>query len=91
MVDIRNFDHDIQSLVFENYTKFISSVETVKKMRQSIMKVDDKLKQMESSMKSINDLATKIDTNFKVKRGEIQKLTTINKELQKVAHHFEYP
>jgi hypothetical protein len=54
------------------------------------MKVDDKLKQMETSMRSINELATKIDANFKVKRGEIQKLTTINKELQKVSS-ISYP
>lgn len=47
-------DHEIQSLVFENYSKFISSIDTVKQMKTDISKVDDKLKSLDQSMDRIS-------------------------------------
>ena len=32
LADIRSYDQDIQSMVFENYSKFITSIDTVKKV-----------------------------------------------------------
>ena len=89
--DIKNYDQDIQSLVFENYNKFIISIETVKKMKENIIKVDEKLKVLNSSMGKINGLVSKIDDNLKVKRNEIQKLDTVNKDLQKLKKICEFP
>lgn len=51
--EIKVHDHEIQSLVFENYSKFISSIDTVREMKDNICKVDDKLKVLESSMDKI--------------------------------------
>ena len=59
--EIKVHDHEIQSLVFENYSKFISSIDTVNQMKNNICMVDDKLKVLESSMDKISDLALKID------------------------------
>lgn len=50
-------------------------------MKDNICKVDDKLNVLESSMDKIENLALKIDSTFSVKRKEIQKLDTINKDL----------
>jgi len=90
-IDIRSYDQDIQSMVFENYSKFITSIDTVKKMKDDIEKVDDKLKILEESVNKINDCALKIDDNLKVKRNEIQKLDTINKDLQRLRILCELP
>lgn len=89
--DIKSYDQDIQSLVFENYNKFIISIETVKKMKENIIKVDDKLKVLSTSMQKINGLVSKIDDNLKIKRNEIQKLDTVNKDLQKLKKICEFP
>jgi len=56
----------------------------VRDMKDNICKVDDKLKILESSMDNISGLALKIDSTFSVKRKEIQKLDTINKDLEKL-------
>ena len=82
--EVKVHDHEIQSLVFENYSKFISSIDTVREMKDNICAVDDKLKVLEKSMDKISDLALKIDSTFSVKRREIQKLDTINKDLEKL-------
>lgn len=53
--------------------------------------VDDKLKVLEKSMDRISQLALKIDSTFSVKRKEIQKLDTINKDLQKLKNLCDFP
>lgn len=35
-LDIRSYDQDIQSMVFENYSKFITSIDTVKKVSYAL-------------------------------------------------------
>ena len=54
--------------MFENYSKFIASIDTVKQMKTDISKVDDKLKNLDKSMEKISELALKIDNTFAVKR-----------------------
>ena len=59
-------------------------------MKDDIEKVDEKLKILEESVNKINDAALRIDDNLKVKRNEIQKLDTINKDLQRVTLKFYF-
>jgi len=61
----------MQSLVFENYSKFISSIDTVKKMKSEIFNVDSKMAILEESMNKISSLATIIDDSLSIKRTEI--------------------
>ena len=60
-------------------------------MKENIIKVDEKLKVLSTSMSNINGLVYKIDDNLKVKRAEIQKLDTVNKDLQKLKKICEFP
>ena len=89
--EVKVHDHEIQSLVFENYSKFISSIDTVRDMKDNICAVDDRLQVLENSMDSISTLASKIDSTFAVKRREIQKLDTINRDLQKLKNLCDFP
>ena len=54
-------------------------------MKDDIEKVDDKLKVLEVSISRINDSAIRIDSSLKTKRKEIQRLDTINNDLQRVS------
>ena len=60
-------------------------------MKDNICAVDDKLKVLENSMDKISSLASKIDSTFAVKRREIQKLDTINRDLQKLKNLCDFP
>ena len=53
--------------------------------------VDDKLRVLEQSMDKISSLALKINSTFAVKCREIQKLYTINKDLEKLKNLCEIP
>ena len=60
-------------------------------MKDNICMVDEKLKVLEKSMDNISELALKIDETFKFKRKEIQKLDTVNKDLQKLRNLCDLP
>ena len=60
-------------------------------MKDSIVGVEEKLRNLDTSMSKINNLATVIDDNLKVKRNEINKLDTINKELGKLDNLCQLP
>lgn len=60
-------------------------------MKDNICAVDNKLQVLEGSMDNISVLANKIDSTFAVKRKEIQKLDTINRDLQKLKNLCDFP
>ena len=60
-------------------------------MKDNICMVDEKLKVLDNSMEKISELALKIDETFKFKRKEIQKLDTVNKDLQKLRNLCDFP
>lgn len=88
---IKSFDHDIQSMVSDNYSKFISSIDIVKKMKDNIEGVEKKMEKLEGSIGKINTLATKIDSTLETKRSEIKKLDLINKDLSNLKKLCEFP
>ena len=89
--EIKSLDHDVQSLVFENYSKFISSIDVVKKMREEIEKTETDLDRLAESIEKIKDISTNIDETLKPKRNEIQKLDKINKDLSNLKMLCELP
>lgn len=89
--NIKSLDHDVQSLVFENYSKFISSIEVVKKMRQELEKTENDLEKLSASIENIKTVSSKIDDTLRPKREEIQKLDKINKDLSNLKMLCELP
>lgn len=89
--EIKSLDHDVQSLVFENYSKFISSIDVVKKMREEIEKTEKDLDRLADSIEKIKEISTNIDETLKPKRNEIQKLDKINKDLSNLKMLCELP
>ena len=89
--DIKSLDHDVQSLVFENYSKFISSIEVVKNMREELEKTEQDLDKLTNSISNIKNTSTYIDDTLKPKRDEIQRLDKINKDLSNLKMLCELP
>ena len=77
--EIKSIDHDVQSLVFENYSKFISSIEVVKRMRQEIEETESELDALQRSVENIRTSSRRIDSVLRPKRQEIQRLDQINR------------
>lgn len=89
--EIKSLDHDVQSLVFENYSKFISSIDVVKKMREEVEKTESDLEKLTESIDRIKRYTGSIDETLKPKRAEIQRLDRINKDLSNLKVLCELP
>jgi len=89
--DIKTFDQEIQALVCENYNRFIGAIDTVKKIKDNILKLDEKMKTLDQTMNKVNKVSLTIDSALKTKQKEIQKLDVINKDLQKLSNLCEFP
>ena len=89
--EIKSFDDDIQSIIFSNYNKFISSIDTVKTMTKSITNVEKKMVNLKTSVSKVNSLTLKVSSNLSKKRVEIQNLGKVNKDLSKLRQLCECP
>ena len=89
--EITFFDQDIDSLVFDNYSKFMSSIDKIKQMKESTEGVSKKMSKLRSSIKKVNDLSLKIDKTLLTKRLEMQKYHIIQKDLANLNKISELP
>jgi vacuolar protein sorting-associated protein 51 len=59
---MQNLDSDMQMLVYENYNKFISATETIKRMKSNVEAMDG----------DMSDVREKMDTIAKTSTGNDQ-------------------
>jgi vacuolar protein sorting-associated protein 51 len=51
--EVRSLDSEMQTLVYENYNKFISATDTIRKMKNDFKKMEDEMGNLVSNMESI--------------------------------------
>ena len=81
--DIKTLDSDMQMLVYENYNKFISATETIKKMKSNVEAMDEDMESVRVKMESITLKTTLIDQSLAEKRTKIDKLVRIKRLLNR--------
>lgn len=89
--ETRRLDSEMQTLVSENYNKFISATDTIRQMRSDFKKMEDEMENLVSFMSDITTFNDKINTTFRSKRSEISRLSGINNLLRKLQFVFELP
>ena len=82
--ETKKLDSEMQTLVSENYNKFISATDTIRKMRSDFKKMEEEMENLVVKMADINEFNEEINSNFKDKRQEIAKLSGISNLLKKV-------
>lgn len=82
--ETKKLDSEMQTLVSENYNKFISATDTIRKMRSDFKKMEDEMENLVVKMGDINEFNENINSNFKDKRQEIARLSGISNLLKKV-------
>jgi vacuolar protein sorting-associated protein 51 len=82
--DIKTLDSDMQMLVYENYNKFISATETIKKMKTNVEAMDSDMESVRVKMQSICEKTKTIDQSLAGKRAQIDKLVRIKRLLNRL-------
>ena len=87
--ETRKLDSEMQTLVSENYNKFISATDTIRKMRSDFKKMEEEMEHLVVSMGEITEFNEKINCSFKDRRKEISRLSGIDNLLKKVGGFVE--
>ena len=53
--EIKSLDGNMQTLVYENYNKFISATDTIRSMKNHVESMEEEMKNLESSMQKIQE------------------------------------
>ncbi|OXU31897.1 hypothetical protein TSAR_003842 [Trichomalopsis sarcophagae] len=82
---------DMQTLVYENYNKFISATDTVRKMKYDFNQMEESMDLLAKNMDSITSFSEQISTTLQGTRGQIMRLSSVHSLLKKLQFLFKLP
>ncbi|XP_068455812.1 vacuolar protein sorting-associated protein 51 homolog [Clinocottus analis] len=88
---IRSLDSDMQTLVYENYNKFISATDTIRKMKNDFKKMEDEMDGLSANMAAITEFSACISGTLQDQHAQITKLSGVHTLLRKLQFLFELP
>uniref|UniRef100_A0A8C5R4B9 Vacuolar protein sorting-associated protein 51 homolog n=1 Tax=Leptobrachium leishanense TaxID=445787 RepID=A0A8C5R4B9_9ANUR len=88
---IRSLDSDMQTLVYENYNKFISATDTIRKMKNDFKKMEDEMDGLATNMAVITEFSATISSTLQERHQHITKLSGVHTLLRKLQFLFELP
>lgn len=89
--EIKSLDSDMQMLVYENYSKFISATETIKRMKTNVEAMDEDVETVKSNMLKISTISSDLDSCFKDNRTKLAKLVRVRRLLKRLEFLTELP
>ncbi|XP_020571863.1 vacuolar protein sorting-associated protein 51 homolog [Phalaenopsis equestris] len=89
--EIKNLDTDLQMLVYENYNKFISATDTIKRMKSNIVGMEANMEHLLNKIMSVQSKSDVVNTSLFEKREHIEKLHRTRNLLQKVQFIYDLP
>ncbi|KAH9805420.1 vacuolar protein sorting-associated protein 51-like [Citrus sinensis] len=89
--EIKNLDTDLQMLVYENYNKFISATDAIKRMNSNIMGMESNMEQLLEKIKTVQSRSDGVNTSLFEKREHIEKLHLTRNLLRKVQFIYDLP
>ena len=65
---VRSLDSDMQMLVYENYNKFITATDMIRKMKHNVESMDEQMKKLSENMENISGSCEYIEGQFSSNR-----------------------
>ncbi|RLU18531.1 hypothetical protein DMN91_008888 [Ooceraea biroi] len=82
---------DMQTLVYENYDKFISATDTIRKMKTDFKEMEESMDLLAKNMESITSFSEQISSTLHGTRQQIAKLSSVHSLLKKLQFLFKLP
>ncbi|XP_047119520.1 vacuolar protein sorting-associated protein 51 homolog [Schistocerca piceifrons] len=89
--DTQVLHSDMQTLVYENYNKFISATDTIKKMKTDFKKMEDEMDLLSTNMESITSFSEQISCTLQETRQQITELSGVHSLLKRLQFLFKLP
>ena len=89
--EIKSLDGNMQTLVYENYNKFISATDTIRSMKTHVENMEGEMKSLECSMQKVQEINSRVGTRLGPKQKQIRELVGVYDELQKIKSICDLP
>ncbi|TPX33917.1 hypothetical protein SmJEL517_g03383 [Synchytrium microbalum] len=89
--EIKDLDGQMKTLVCENYNKFISATDSIRKMKTNVENMESEMDRLSKSMDQITQASTKINDSLADRRSKIHQLSGVHTLLKKLNFVFELP
>ncbi|KAI8097624.1 Vps51/Vps67-domain-containing protein [Halteromyces radiatus] len=89
--EMREIDGDMKTLVYENYSKFISATDTIHKMKSNVESMESEMGRLNDNVNSISQQCAKINQALEPNRTKIKQLENKHNQLQQLQFIFELP
>ncbi|ORZ02980.1 Vps51/Vps67-domain-containing protein [Syncephalastrum racemosum] len=89
--EIRGIDGDMKTLVYENYSKFISATDTIHKMKSNVESMESEMSLLTDNINNITDHCTTLNTALGPNRDKIRRLTNVHNLLKRLQFIFDLP
>ncbi|XP_025207778.1 vacuolar protein sorting-associated protein 51 homolog [Melanaphis sacchari] len=89
--DIQSLHSDMQTLVYENYNKFILATDTIGKMKNDFKSLEEDMEMLLSKMDEITHTSEIITSNLHANRDEISKLSETHTLLKRLQFVYTLP
>ncbi|KAG0580912.1 hypothetical protein KC19_4G210000 [Ceratodon purpureus] len=89
--EIKNLDSDMQMLVYENYNKFISATDTIRRMKENVSGMESNMDQLLNTVTVVRGKSDGINASLCERRERIEELNGTRSLLRKVQFIFDLP
>ncbi|KAG7400834.1 Vacuolar protein sorting-associated protein 51 [Phytophthora boehmeriae] len=89
--EVKELDTSMQMLVYENYNKFISATDTIRKMKNNVASMEDEVGRVVASMDTITAKSESINVALAPQRSKVEKLIGVRRLLKRFEFIFELP
>ncbi|KAF9111360.1 Vacuolar protein sorting-associated protein 51 [Mortierella sp. AM989] len=83
VADIRQLDGDMKTLVYENYSKFLSATDTINKMKSNVDNLESEMSRLTQNISKIATSSSAIHGSLGGKREKIRQLNGVHSLLTK--------
>ncbi|CEP07030.1 hypothetical protein [Parasitella parasitica] len=91
IAEIREIDGDMKTLVYENYSKFISATDTIRKMKSNVESMESEMSRLNENIANISGQSKSISKELGPNRQKIQQLSNVHNSLKRLQFIFELP
>lgn len=89
--EIRELDSNMQTLVYENYSKFISATDSIRQMKANVESMEAEMMSLEESLGRIETHSESLEGFVGEPQGELKRLLVINENLQNIKFVMDLP
>ncbi|KDO35520.1 hypothetical protein SPRG_00367 [Saprolegnia parasitica CBS 223.65] len=89
--EIKELDTSMQMLVYENYNKFISATDTIRKMKTNVETMESEVKRVVESMDKITLQSENVGNALAPFRSKVEKLVGVRRLLKRLEFIFQLP